>query len=64
MSTYKRKYYLHRCIKKAGYKVALEAPYKTICVKQSQVDSAKQDKYLAELQREFNYGVQLINPLF
>ncbi len=61
--TYKRKYYLHRRIKKAGFCLELERCSKTIKVEQHQVQEAQENKYIAELQNRYSYGVQLINPM-
>lgn len=61
--TYKRKYYLHRQVKKVGFGLVLEHKYKTINVDPDHVAEAQQNKYVAELQNTFNYGVQIINPM-
>jgi len=63
MTTYIRKYYLHRQIKRAGFSLHLEKCHKTINVLPEQVIEAKENKYLAELQRRYNYGLQILNPM-
>ena len=63
-TTYIRKYYLHNKIKKAGLRLKLEKCHKTINVDTVQVPEVKKNKYVEELQKDHNYGVQLINPLF
>lgn len=61
--TYKRKYYLHRMLKKQGFILQLEHKHKTINVDPDQVDAARENKYVAELQNQFSYGVQILNPM-
>jgi hypothetical protein len=61
--TYDRKYYLHRRIKSAGFRLQLEHMHKTIVITPDQVEPAKQDKYVAELQKQYSYGVQILNPM-
>jgi len=61
--TYKRKYYLHRQLKKLGFGLQLGDKNKTITVLPDLVDSAIENKYVAELQNSFSYGVQYLNPL-
>lgn len=61
--TYNRKYYLHRRIKAAGFNLHLEHKTKTISVLPDQVDTAKQDKYVAELKDQYSFGVQILNPM-
>lgn len=63
MTTYIRKYYLHRRVKQDGYTLSLEHCHRTINVAPSMVEDAKANKYLLELQQQHNYGVQLSNPL-
>ena len=62
--TYRRKYYLHRQLKKHGFCLQLEAKNKTITVIPELADSASENKYVAELQKGFSYGVQFLNPIF
>lgn len=62
-STYKRKYFLHREIKKAGFELKLEETHKTICVAPELVEKAKANAFVKELQDKHNYGIQIINPL-
>lgn len=61
--TYKRKYYLHRQLKKQGFGLQLGDKHKTITVLPDLADSVKGNKYIAELQNVLSYGVQLINPM-
>ncbi|WP_299576626.1 hypothetical protein [uncultured Sunxiuqinia sp.] len=61
--TYQRKYYLHRRVKKAGFSLQLEQTHKTISVYPDEMDSARENKYVAELQAKHNYGVQILNPM-
>jgi len=61
--TYKRKYYLHRRVKSAGFSLELEHCSKTIKVEQHQINEAQENKYVAELQNKFSYGVQILNPM-
>ena len=61
--TYKRKYYLHRRIKAAGFSLELEHKVKTISVTPEQIQKAKANKYVAELQADYSYGVQILNPM-
>jgi len=56
--TYKRKYYLHRQVKKAGFSLKLELKHKTINVPYDETHKAKENKYVQELQQQYNYGVQ------
>jgi len=58
LSTYIRKYYLHRQIKKAGFGLKLEQTHKTIDVPHNMVHLASENKYVLELQKDYNYGVQ------
>ncbi len=61
--TYKRKYYLHRQLKKQGFGLQLGNKNKTITVMPDLADSANGNKYVAELQNSFSYGVQFLNPI-
>ncbi|MFV0376886.1 MAG: hypothetical protein ACK5JD_06230 [Mangrovibacterium sp.] len=61
--TYKRKYYLHRRIKAAGFKLQLEEKHKTIWITPDQAMKAKNSDYVAELQSVYQYGVQILNPM-
>lgn len=61
--TYRRKYYLHRQVKKAGFGLVLEHKHKTITIQEDQAQLAQQNKYVAELQNAFSYGVQFLNPM-
>lgn len=62
-TTYIRKYYLHRQVKKAGFSMELEKCHKTINVLPAQIEEAKENKYVSELQQQHNYGVQILNPM-
>jgi len=61
--THRRKYYLHRQLKKQGFTLQLGDKTKTINVLPEFVDSANRNKYLAELQNIYSYGVQYLNPM-
>lgn len=63
MTTYIRKYYLHRQVKKAGFFLKLDECHKTIGVLPAQIPEAKENKYVSELQQQHNYGVQILNPM-
>ena len=62
-STYIRKYYLHRQVKKAAFTLELQHTHKTIGVEPHQQQEAQNNKYVQELQKKYSYGVQIINPL-
>ena len=61
--TYKRKYYLHRQLKKQGFGLQLSHKNKTISVMPDLADSANGNKYVIELQNGYSYGVQFLNPI-
>jgi uncharacterized protein (UPF0128 family) len=61
--TYKRKYYLHRQLKKQGFGLHLGDKNKTITVMPDLADSANGNKYVTELQNGYSYGVQFLNPI-
>ena len=61
--TYKRKYYLHRQLKKQGFGLHLGDKNKTITVMPDLSGSANGNKYVAELQDGYSYGVQFLNPI-
>ncbi|GEM_PF-2126238 len=61
--TYSGKYYLHRQLKKQGFGLKLGNKNKTITVMPDFVDSANRNKYMAELQNIYSYGVQYLNPM-
>lgn len=63
-STYDRKYFCNKSVKKRGYHLQLETTQKTILIRSDQVESAQKDRYIRELSEKHNYGVQIINPLF
>ncbi len=56
--TYVRKYFLHRQIKKAGFQLVLEQTTKSINIPYNLTDQAKENRYVHELQKDYNYGVQ------
>lgn len=58
LTTYDRKYYLNRQVKKAGFKLDLEQTSKTISVPPHLIDEAENSKALKELGAKYNYGVQ------
>lgn len=62
--TYNRKYYLHLKVKNAGFDLKLEKMEKTINIHHSVVQLAADNKYVLELQKNYNYGLQtsLIQP--
>ena len=61
--TYKRKYFLHRQLKKQGFGLKLSDKNKTITVVPDLADSANGNKYVTELQNGYSYGVQFLNPI-
>ena len=61
--TYQRKYYLHRLLKKQGFGIQLRAKNKTITVIPELADLTSENKYVAELQNGFSYGVQFLYPI-
>jgi len=63
-TTYGRKYYLHKRTKDIGLTIKLTKCLKTIEVAQEEVEKARQSKHVNELQSRYQYGVQIINPLF
>jgi hypothetical protein len=63
-TTYDRKYYLNKKTKDAGYKLKLDKTEKTILVRQEDAEATKDNKFIKELQGKYNYGVQVLNPLF
>ena len=58
LTTYDRKYYLNRQVKKAGFKLELEQTSKTILVPPELTDVADQNEALKELGKQYNYGIQ------
>jgi hypothetical protein len=63
MSSYNRKYYLHRQVKKAGFRLKLETTLKIIEILPSGVERAAGNKYVAELRERYQYGCQILNPM-
>ena len=63
MSTYIRKYYLHRRVTAAGASLSLEKCQKTILIRPEQYEQIRTNKYVQELQSRYQYGVQLLNPM-
>lgn len=61
--TYRRKYYLHRQLKKQGFGLQLSDKNKIITVMPDLAGSVNKNKYVTELQNGYSYGVQFINPL-
>lgn len=64
LNTYDRKYYLHKRTKDLDLNVRLTKCLKTIEVAPDEVDKARHSKHVAELQTKYQYGVQIINPLY
>ena len=60
---YNRRYYLHRRIRSAGFRLIANKEGKTIEVKPDQTVQAIDNKYIAELRDIHNYAVQYINPM-
>ena len=60
MTTYNKKYYLHRQVKKAGLNLKLETCHKTIQVPPGEIPTTKENKYISELRDKYSYGVQTI----
>ena len=63
-NTYRRKYFCNKKVKDHGFALQLDATHKTILVTQESAGAAMNDRYVKELSSKFNYGVQVINPLF
>ncbi len=63
-NTYQRKYFCNKKVKDHGFALQLDATHKTILVTQESAGAAMNDRYVKELSGKFNYGVQVINPLF
>ena len=63
MSRYNRKYYLHRQVKKAGFRLRLETSLKTIEIPSGSVESASGNRYIRELRDRYSYGCQILNPM-
>ena len=63
-NTYKRKYYLHRRVKAAGFNLDIKDCSKTINIPASLADNAKSNKYVSELIKAHQYGAQIINPIW
>ena len=60
---YNRRYYLHKKIRKAGYRLTITKTVKMVSVTVDQVAAALQDKYLAELRNVHSYAVHYLNPM-
>jgi hypothetical protein len=58
LTTYDRKYYLNRQVKKAGFKLELEQTSKTILVPPQMANDAADNQALKELGKAYNYGIQ------
>lgn len=63
-NTYDRKYYLHKKTKDLNLKVRLTKLEKTIEITTDQVETVRKSKHITELANKYQYGVQIINPLF
>lgn len=63
-NTYDRKYYLHKKTKDLNLKVRLTKLEKTIEITSDQVETVRKSKHITELSNKYQYGVQIINPLF
>lgn len=63
-NTYDRKYYLHKKTKDLNLKVRLTKLEKTIEITSDQVETVRKSKHITELANKYQYGVQIINPLF
>ena len=59
MTTYNRKYYLIRQIKKAGFELFECKNERTIKVPFHKHRVAKQNKHVQELRTKYQYGVQI-----
>lgn len=59
MTTYDRKYYLIREIKKAGFKLHEHENERTIKVPHEMQDVARKNKHVQELRIKYQYGVQI-----
>ena len=58
-TTYDRKYYLIREIKKAGFELVKSEVERIIIVPFDKERQARLNKYVRELQNKYNYGIQL-----
>ena len=58
LTTYDRKYYLNRQVKKAGFKLELEQTSKTILTPPQLSADADTNAALKELGKAYNYGIQ------
>lgn len=63
-NTYDRKYYLHKRTKDLGINIQLDKCEKMIEITSDQVEKVKKSKHIAELQKRYSYGVQIINPIW
>lgn len=59
-TTYKRKYYLIREVKKAGYELVKCGDNRIINVPWDKQNAARRNKYLQELRTKYQFGVQTI----
>jgi hypothetical protein len=60
---YNRRYYLHRRLRRAGFRLSTNKVGKTIDVRADQRIQARDNRYIAELRDTHNYAVQYINPM-
>lgn len=63
-NTYDRKYYLHKKTKDLNLKVRLTRLEKTIEITSEEVEKVRGSKHITELAEKYQYGVQIINPLY
>ncbi len=63
-NSYDRKYYLNKKTKDLNLKIRRTKLEKTIEITSDEVEKVKGSKYIAELTEKYQYGVQIINPLF
>lgn len=63
MSSYNRKYYLHRQVRKAGFRLRLGTALKTIEIPSGSVEGASCNRYVRELRDRYSYGCQILNPV-
>jgi len=63
MTTYTRKYYLIREIKRAGFDLDKSQRERMILIPITLIDEAGKNKYLNELIKKFEYGAQIVSNL-
>ena len=57
-TTYDRRYYLNRLIKKDGFELKLEQTAKTVFIPPEFVQASLKNQTLIELNKSYNYGIQ------